>query len=80
MDCSPNLHRLLAFEQGRWLEELDLLQLGQALRQEAHQTGGYAGPLFDVMVTIADVLEAEHGWSPEQSEAWLQRLGVWGEP
>jgi len=29
------------------------------------------------MITIADVLEAEHGWSPDQSEAWLQRMGVW---
>ncbi|WP_398335444.1 hypothetical protein [Vulcanococcus sp.] len=80
MDCSPNLHRLLAFEQGQWLEELDLLHLGQTLRQQARQAGGYGGTPFDVMITIADVLEAEHGWSPEQSEAWLERMGVWEQP
>jgi hypothetical protein len=26
------------------------------------------------------VLEREHGWSAEHSEAWLSRMGVWGEP
>ncbi|MFM8544389.1 MAG: hypothetical protein ACKOAP_05305 [Vulcanococcus sp.] len=71
-------HALAAFEQGAWLAELDLLQLGEALRRCSQASGsGYGGELFDLMITIADVLEAEHGWSPDQSEAWLQRMGVW---
>ena len=28
---------------------------------------------------IADVLEADHGWSFEQSDAWLERMGLWAE-
>ena len=70
-------HALAAFEQGDWLEELELLQLGQALQRSARQRGGYDGETFDVMITIADVLEADHGWPLEQSEAWLARMGVW---
>ena len=31
--------------------------------------GGYDGHAFDLMVAIADVLEADHGWSFEQGEA-----------
>jgi len=31
------------------------------------------------MVAIADLLEADHGWSAEQSEAWLDRMGLWDE-
>ena len=31
------------------------------------------------MVAIADVLEADHGWSLEQSDAWLERMGLWEE-
>jgi hypothetical protein len=69
-----------AFEQGAWLAELELLELGEALRRRARQAGGYHGELFDLMLTIADVLEQEHGWSLEQSEAWLQRMGVGEEP
>ena len=34
---------------------------------------------FDVMVGIADLLESDHGWSTEQSEAWLDRMGLWEE-
>ena len=79
--CSRgNPHAWAAFEQGAWLAELELLELGDAVQRRAQQAGGYAGELFDLMVTIADVLEREHGWSPEQSEAWLSRLGVWEEP
>ena len=70
-------HALAAFEQGDWLEELELLQLGQALQRSARQRGGYDGETFDVMLTIADVLEADHGWTFAQSEAWLTRMGVW---
>lgn len=70
-------HALAAFEQGAWLEELELLQLGQALRRAARQRGGYDGETFDLMITIADVLEADHGWTSQQSEAWLTRMGVW---
>ena len=68
-----------AFEQGDWLEELDLLQLGTALERSAIARGGYDGRSFDVMVAIADVLEADHGWSLEQSDAWLERMGLWEE-
>lgn len=41
--------------------------------------GGYAGRSFDLMLAIADVLEAEHGWSFEQSDGWLARMGPWEE-
>ncbi len=71
-------HALAAFEQGAWLAELDLLHLGEELRRRSLESGsGYAGDAFDLMITIADVLEADHGWSPQQSEAWLERMGVW---
>ena len=70
-------HALAAFEQGDWLAELDLLQLGQALQRNALARGSYDGRAFDLMVCIADVLEADHGWSIEQSEAWLVRMGLW---
>ena len=72
-------HALAAFEQGDWLAELDLLQLGQALQRHALASGSYDGRAFDLMVCIADVLEADHGWSIEQSEAWLVRMGLWEE-
>jgi hypothetical protein len=72
-------HALAAFEQGDWLAELDLLQLGQALQRSALARGSYDGRAFDLMVCIADVLEADHGWSMEQSEAWLVRMGLWEE-
>ncbi len=29
------------------------------------------------MVTIADLLVAEHGWSLQQSDGWLERMGLW---
>ena len=70
-------HALAAFEQGDWLAELDLLQLAQALQRNAFARGSYDGRAFDLMVCIADVLEADHGWSIEQSEAWLVRMGLW---
>ena len=56
-------HALAAFEQGDWLAELELLQLANVLQRSA----------------IADVLEADHGWSFEQSVAWLERMGLWKE-
>ena len=72
-------HALAAFEQGDWLAELDLLQLGQALQRSVRGRGGYDGRSFDLMFAIADVLEADHGWSSEQSDAWLERMGLWEE-
>ena len=72
-------HTLAAFEQGDWLAELDLLQLGQALQRNALARGSYDGRAFDLMVCIADVLEADHGWSIELSDAWLVRMGLWEE-
>ncbi len=72
-------HALAAFEQGDWLAELDLLQLGQVLQRNALVRGSYDGRAFDLMICIADVLEADHGWSIEQSEAWLVRMGLWEE-
>ena len=73
------LHTLAAFEQGDWLTELDLLHLGDALHRSALSQSGYDDTAFDVMVGIADLLESDHGWSTEQSEAWLDRMGLWEE-
>ena len=73
------LHALAAFEQGDWLTELDLLHLGDALQRSALSQSGYDDIVFDVMVGIADLLESDHGWSTEQSEAWLERMGLWEE-
>ena len=72
-------HAFAAFEQGDWLAELDLLQLGTALMRGAIARGGYDGRSFDLMVAIADVLQSDHGWSFEQSDAWLERMGLWEE-
>ena len=72
-------HAFAAFEQGDWLAELDLLQLANALQRSATSRGGYDGRSFDLMFAIADVLEADHGWSFEQSDAWLERMGLWEE-
>ena len=72
-------HAFAVFEQGDWLAELDLLQLGTALKRTSIARGGYDGRSFDVMVAIADVLAADHGWSFEQSDAWLERMGLWEE-
>jgi hypothetical protein len=72
-------HALAAFEQGDWLAELELLQLANALQRTAITRGGYDGRSFDLMFAIADVLESDHGWSFEQSDAWLERMGLWEE-
>jgi hypothetical protein len=72
-------HALAAFEQGDWLAELELLQLANALQRNAITRGGYDGRSFDLMFAIADVLESDHGWSFEQSDAWLERMGLWEE-
>jgi hypothetical protein len=72
-------HALAAFEQGDWLAELELLQLANALQRTAMSRGGYDGRSFDLMFAIADVLEADHGWSFDQSDAWLERMGLWDE-
>ena len=72
-------HALSALEQGDWLTELDLLHLGEALQRSALANGGYDDTVFDVMVAIADLLESDHGWSTEQSETWLDRMGLWDE-
>ena len=72
-------HALAAFEQGDWLAELELLQLANALQRTDITRGGYDGRSFDLMFAIADVLESDHGWSFEQSDAWLERMGLWEE-
>ena len=72
-------HAFAAFEQGDWLAELDLLQLAVALQRGAVARGGYDGRSFDLMVAIADVLQSDHGWSFEQSDLWLERMGLWEE-
>ena len=72
-------HAFAAFEQGDWLAELELLQLANALQRSAISRGGYDGRAFDLMVAIADVLEVDHGWSFEQSDAWLERMELWEE-
>jgi len=70
-------HTQAAADQAGLLAELDLLQLAQALQQQVQSHGGYAGEVFDLMIAIADLLEHNHGWDPEQSDAWLERMGVW---
>ena len=72
-------HALAAFEQGDWLAELELLQLANALQRNAISRGCYDERAFNLMFAIADVLEADHGWSFEQSDAWLERMGLWEE-
>jgi hypothetical protein len=72
-------HALAAFEQGDWLAELELLQLANALQRTSITRGGYDSRSFDLMFAIADVLESDHGWSFEQSDAWLERMGLWEE-
>ena len=72
-------HALATFEQGDWLAELELLQLANAMQHTAISRGGYDGRSFDLMFAIADVLEADYGWSFEQSDAWLERMGLWEE-
>ena len=87
INCSSDLrvlpyqqdHALAAFEQVDWLAELELLQLANALQRSAISRGGYDDRSFDLMVAIADVLEADYGWSVEQSDAWLERMGLWEE-
>jgi hypothetical protein len=72
-------YALAALEQGDWLAELELLQLANVLQRTAITRGGYDGRSFDLMFAIADVLESDHGWSFEQSDAWLERMGLWEE-
>ena len=86
-NCSSDLrglpyqqdHALAAFEQGDWLAELELLQLANALQRSAISRGGYDERAFNLMFAIAEVLELDHGWSFEQSDAWLERMGLWEE-
>jgi hypothetical protein len=86
LPCSPadrhplqEHHALAALEQGDWLRELALLHLGDDLHRSALSHNGYDDTAFDVMLGIADLLESDHGWSTEQSEAWLDRMGLWEE-
>jgi len=72
-------HARAAFEQGDWLAELNLLQLANALQRSAISRGAYDEPAFNLMFASADVLEADHGWSFDQSDAWLERMGLWEE-
>jgi hypothetical protein len=72
-------HAFAAFEQGDWLAELELLQLANALQRGAIARGGYDGRSFDLMVAIADVLQSDHDWSFEQTDLWLERMGLWEE-
>jgi hypothetical protein len=69
-------HALASFEQGDWLAELELLQLANALQRSAISLGEYDERAFNLMFAIADVLESDHGWSFEQSDAWLERMGL----
>jgi hypothetical protein len=76
---SQEVHAWAALDQCDLLAELDLLQLGESLHTAALGQGGYDNESFDVMVTIADLLVAEHGWSLQQSDGWLERMGLWEE-
>lgn len=68
-----------SFEQGDWMAELELLQLGQEIQALARESGGFEAELFDLMVSIADVLERDHDWNRSQSNQWLERLGLFDE-
>ncbi|WP_296367953.1 hypothetical protein [Vulcanococcus sp. Clear-D1] len=72
-------HAFAAFEQGDWLAELELLQLANALQRSAISRGGYEERAFNLMVAIAEVLESDHDWSFEQTDLWLERMGLWVE-
>ena len=72
-------HAFAAFEQGDWLAELELLQLANALQRNAITRDGYDERAFDLMVAIAEVLQSDHGWSFEQTDLWLERMGLWEE-
>jgi hypothetical protein len=72
-------HAFAAFEQGDWLAELELLQLANALQRSAISRGGYEERAFNLMVAIAEVLESDHDWSFEQTDLWLERMGLWDE-
>ena len=56
-----------------------LFHLGDALQHSALSNSGYDDNAFDVMVGIADLLEGDQGWSTEQSQGWLERMGPWEE-
>jgi hypothetical protein len=77
LPVSPEVHAWAALDQCDILAELELLQLAQSLQEQAQRSGGYEGESFDVMVTIADLLEREHGWSLQQSDDWLERMGLY---
>ena len=79
LPVSPEVHAWAALDQCDILAELELLQLAQSLQEQAQRSGSYDNESFDVMVTIADLLEREHGWSLQQSDAWLERMGLWQE-
>jgi hypothetical protein len=70
-------HALADFEQGDWLAELEVLQLANVLQHTAITRGGYDERSFELMFAIADGLEADHGWSIEQSGTWLERMRLW---
>lgn len=74
-----DIHSWAALDQCDILAELELLQLAQSLQEQAQRSGGYEDESFDVMVTIADLLEREHGWSLQQSDDWLERMGLYQE-
>ncbi|CAK6700699.1 hypothetical protein IFHNHDMJ_02897 [Synechococcus sp. CBW1107] len=51
------------------LSELQLLQLGHSLQQQAQKSGRYDGPAAEALLGIADALELHHGWDPLLVEA-----------
>ena len=47
------------------------------MHRQALRRRGYHSESFDVMVTIADVLERDHGWDPSHADACLERMRLW---
>ncbi|MCT0225522.1 hypothetical protein [Synechococcus sp. CS-1328] len=70
-------HSQALTEQRGLLGELQLLQLGHSLQQQAQRKGRYDGPAAEALIGIAYALEIHHGWDPLLVDAWLERLGLW---
>ena len=77
LPVSPEVHAWAALDQCDILAELELLQLAQSLQEQSQRSGCYDNESFDVMVTIADPLEREHGWSFQTSDAFPECSGPW---
>jgi hypothetical protein len=56
---------------------ISLLRQAHACSHRAQLSGGYDPDGLDELITIAEVLEIEHGWDALLVDQWLERLGLW---